>query len=226
MQDHVSHDIFIKDIEPFFNDLKKSYRFLNPSAHKPFLLGLFQRKGQETVWIKPKDFSRVGSLIRKYYGNTTIFDRSSNPDQFVDHVCRTFEIITKLNASKDLPLDYCHMYLQYFFVILANFYLFEICEKKRVFEKEINIYQDKYGNIMEFHFDYTPDWKENELKKLPYKNIHELLAKEVNERILIYYEKIRYNPFTAIIMDELDYVFPPKLTNWLSEDQSAYSTNW
>lgn len=193
MPSHVSHDIFIKNLEPFIQGLKKSFGFLDASVPKPGLLGLFQRQSQAT-WIKPKDFSQVDHLIRKYYGDSSIFSEKGTPDQFVSLVCRVFEVITKLQASKELPLDPKCTYLQFFFVILANYYLFEICDKERIQNKKETIYQDKNGNIIQFGWDLEADLiKEYELKKLPYKNTSELLTKEIKERILIYYEKIRYN---------------------------------
>ncbi len=220
MLNHVSHDIFIKKLEPFTQDLKKSFGFLASTESS----GLFRRQRKAT-WIEPKDFSQVERLIRKHYGDSSLFSEEGTPDQFVSKVCKTFEVITKLQANKELPPDPACNYLTFFFDILANYYLFEICDKERIKHKRETLYQHKSGNIIIFDLGHEPDsTKDYELKKLPYKNVDEFVMKEIKERILFYYEEFRYNPYTVLIMNELGDMLPPKLADWLSEDQSSYAT--
>lgn len=215
MQSHVSQDIFTKDLDAFFNDLRDEFSFLNASRGG-FLGLLFKRKPHK---LNQADCKRIENLIYKHYGDSVIFKDTLSRNEFADAVFKTFEPISDYYARGLISADKCIFYMQIFLLILANYYQLEYTFNLEQKSPKRTIYLDKYGNIIEFDYDVDLNaFRELSLEELPYKNAWELMAHEVEERIVYYYTKLPNDKVTEDLIFILLPLLPLPLSNIILPD--------
>lgn len=218
MQSNVSQDIFIKDLNAFFNDLRDEFSFLN--APRGGLMGLFFKKKPSGIRkLNRADCKRIENLIYKHYGDSVIFEDALSRTEFVDAVFKTFEPISDYYARGLISADRCIFHMQIFLLILANYYLLEYILGREQKSTTRTIYRNKDGNIIEFDYDIDLNAiRELSLEELPYKNVWELMAHEAEERIVYYYTKLPNDKVTEDLIFILLPLLPLPLSNIIRPD--------
>lgn len=222
MKHHASHDIFIEAIEPFFNDLQKLFSDSDKFIRYNFFKNVFRKKKKGIFRIEKSDNTLFSEIVKKHYGKSVIFSKHPYPEKFIKNVKKTFEVILGLVSNQEISNDIGSKYLTFFFLIIANYYLYEICSAEQLKEPGKKLYEYR-NTIVDFSFDTPPPngagWKE-----LPYENVYEILVIEIRERILMYFKNIEYEHNLSNVLNELNSFLPKELTKWLAQSRKRDET--
>ena len=207
MKDYIRGDVFLINIDPFFRDLYKKYKFLNPSKREP-LIPIFRTKYQNRV-LDEADCYYIDWCIRQHFSDAPFMKSVDSSGDFVDLIFHRFELITKYHANNRISTTKCDQYLCSFFLIIANFFDF----------KDLMKLHDPASSSVLYRVE------KDQFIELPYKSSFELIASEALERAVYYYLDIADDIDVRDLMQDLKLVLPEQLLfQLLPSYRDQYST--
>jgi hypothetical protein len=222
MYSYTSSDIFVKDTDAFFDDFRKDFGFLY--LHKGGFLHRLLSKNDEVRGIRKDELPVIENLISKHFSNNIIFSDHKRLSAFSRLIFNIFSYISNYYCIKPNSRRNSYIHLAVFFLMIANYFQYEYMMIKARNNPKEKLYRDKYGNIINWHFDSDPDWpNEDKLEKLSYSNTYEIIANDALERVLHWLHQLPEDQETKELVSILIPELPPQLKSIL--ESSSFTSS-
>lgn len=202
-------DIFYDEMNSFINDLFLSFR--RAYALPNLLWRRITHRTLPDMSFSGQEAEIIEKAIRKHFGDTVIMQERNLAGPFVEQAVQILMVLFQLASRTRIKPEQVSYYYFGFFLILANYYLYENVSDLAIKSPQSYLYRP-----------INNDFKN--MEPLPYKNTYDMLSVEIKERIESYYAQFKDQPSVPIILDSLCNYIPPKLIGWLRPQTTSSRT--